>query len=147
MGKKIQSKVQEEVSKTQREYYLREQLKAIQKELGETNEQEAEIAEYRKKIADARMPEEAEKEAQRELERLAKLPPAGRRVRRDQDLPRVAGLDAVEHAAPRARSTSPRRAQVLDDDHYGLEKTEGPHPGIPGGAEAEEGSRRGRRRS
>ncbi|HEX5503911.1 MAG TPA: endopeptidase La [Thermomicrobiales bacterium] len=76
LGKKIQTDVQEEVSKSQREYFLREQLKAIQKELGETSEQEAEANEYRQKIEESGMPEEARKEAERELDRLTKLPPA-----------------------------------------------------------------------
>ena len=71
LGKKLQSEVQEEMSKIQREYYLREQLKAIQTELGETNETEAEVNELRTKIDDADMPEEAAKEARRELDRLA----------------------------------------------------------------------------
>src|SRR5947208_2532141 len=68
LGKRLQGQVQEEVSKSQREYFLREQLKAIQRELGESSEQEAEAAEYRKKIDEAGMPEEAEKEARRELD-------------------------------------------------------------------------------
>ncbi len=76
LGKKIQGEVQEEVGRTQREYYLREQLKAIQRELGETDGQEAEVEELREKIESAGMPEEAEREARRELDRLSKLPPA-----------------------------------------------------------------------
>jgi ATP-dependent Lon protease len=62
------------MEKMQREYFLREQLKAIQRELGEGNEQQVEIDELRTKIAQAGMPEEAEKEALRELGRLEKLP-------------------------------------------------------------------------
>jgi ATP-dependent Lon protease len=76
LGKKIQTDVQEELSKNQREYYLREQLKAIQKELGESSETDAEVTELRQKIDESGMPEEAAKEARRELERLGKLPPA-----------------------------------------------------------------------
>ena len=76
LGRKIQTEVQEGLGKSQREYYLREQLKAIHKELGEDNEAEAEISELREKIDAAGMPEEAEKEARRELDRLAKLPAA-----------------------------------------------------------------------
>src|SRR5262245_33597636 len=76
LGKKIQSDVQEELGKNQREFYLREQLKAIQRELGETTETEAEITELRQKIDESDMPEEAAKEAKRELDRLSKLPAA-----------------------------------------------------------------------
>jgi ATP-dependent Lon protease len=76
LGKKLQGDVQEELGKSQREYYLREQLKAIQRELGESDGQEAEITALREQIEQARMPEEAHREAQRELDRLAKLPPA-----------------------------------------------------------------------
>src|SRR5215213_3290594 len=76
LGKKIQTDVQEELSKNQREYYLREQLKAIQKELGEGSETETEVSELRAKIDESGMPEEAAKEARRELDRLSKLPSA-----------------------------------------------------------------------
>jgi ATP-dependent Lon protease len=76
LGSKIQSEVQSEMSKTQREYYLREQLKAIQKELGETDDRTQEIESLRQKIEAAGMTEEAQKEALRELDRLAKMPPA-----------------------------------------------------------------------
>ncbi|HLW79496.1 MAG TPA: LON peptidase substrate-binding domain-containing protein, partial [Terriglobia bacterium] len=72
---KIQSDVQDQVTQNQREYYLREQMKAIQKELGESDEQQ-EIEELRKKIEGAGMTEEAKKEALRELNRLAKMSPA-----------------------------------------------------------------------
>ena len=95
LGKKLQSEVQEEMGKSQREYYLREQMKAIQKELGESSEDEAEINDLRAKIDDASMPEEADKEARRELDRLQAT--AGRRrVRRDQDLSGLADHAAVE---------------------------------------------------
>jgi ATP-dependent Lon protease len=76
LGKKIQGEVQEEVGRNQREYYLREQMKAIQKELGESDGQEAEVTALREQIEKAGMPEEALKEANRELDRLSKLPPA-----------------------------------------------------------------------
>ncbi|MBA3450145.1 MAG: LON peptidase substrate-binding domain-containing protein, partial [Chloroflexia bacterium] len=76
IGKKIQSDVQEELGKNQREFYLREQLKAIQRELGEGTETEAEATELREKIDESGMSEEAAKEARRELDRLSKLPPA-----------------------------------------------------------------------
>ncbi|MEN3339519.1 MAG: ATP-dependent Lon protease, partial [Acidobacteriota bacterium] len=76
LGSKIQSQVQSEVGKNQREYFLREQLKAIQKELGEGDEQAKEIDELRTKIDAAGMPEGVKKEAFRELDRLSKMPVA-----------------------------------------------------------------------
>ena len=76
LGSKIQSQVQSEVGKNQREYFLREQLKAIQKELGEGDDQAKEIEELREKIEAAGMPEAVLKEAQRELDRLSKMPAA-----------------------------------------------------------------------
>src|SRR5947199_226275 len=76
LGSKIQSQVQSEVGKNQREYFLREQLKAIQKELGEGDEQAKEIEELRGKIDAAGMPEPVKKEALRELDRLSKMPVA-----------------------------------------------------------------------
>jgi len=74
LGKKIQTSAQEEMGKMQREYLLREQLKAIQRELGEESEEQATITELLRKIEEAKMPEEAHKEATRELARLEKLP-------------------------------------------------------------------------
>ncbi|HEX4207820.1 MAG TPA: endopeptidase La [Ktedonobacteraceae bacterium] len=74
LGKKIQTSAQEEMGKMQREYLLREQLKAIQRELGEESEEQATVNELRTKIDEAQMPEEALKEANRELSRLEKLP-------------------------------------------------------------------------
>src|SRR5262249_59269667 len=76
LGSKIQSQVQSEVGKNQREYFLREQMKAIQKELGEGDEQAKEIEELRAKIDAAGMPEPVKKEALRELDRLSKMPVA-----------------------------------------------------------------------
>src|SRR5207247_2505996 len=75
-GPKIHTDVQSERSKTQREYYLREQMRAIQKELGDTDERTQEIEALRQKIEAAGMSEEAKGEALRELDRLAKMPPA-----------------------------------------------------------------------
>src|SRR6185503_17519315 len=76
LGSKIQSQVQSEVGKNQREYFLREQLKAIQKELGEGDEQAREIDELRAKVDSAGMPDSVKKEALRELDRLSKMPVA-----------------------------------------------------------------------
>ena len=121
LGKKIQTDVQEELGKTQREYYLREQLKAIQKELGEGNETEAEVTELRQKIDDAGMPEEAEREARRELDRLSKLPPAAAEYGVIKTY-----LDWLT-TLPWNKSTEgeiniPHARSVLDEDHYDLEK-------------------------
>ncbi|MBI2202922.1 MAG: endopeptidase La [Candidatus Rokubacteria bacterium] len=121
LGSKIQSEVQSEVSKNQREYLLREQLKAIQKELGDTDERTQEIDELRKKIEAAGMPDEAKREALRELDRLAKMPPAAAEytVARTYidwlvSMPwSVQTTDSMDLDAARA---------VLDDDHEGLEK-------------------------
>ena len=121
LGRKIQSEAQSEMEKAQREYLLRQQLKAIQKELGETDEQSQEVERFRQKIDESGMPEEARREADRELSRLASLPPAAAEygvIRGYLDwltgLPwRVATQDNldIEHAR-----------RVLDEDHYDLEK-------------------------
>jgi ATP-dependent Lon protease len=121
LGKKIQSEVQEEVGKSQREYYLREQLKAIQRELGETSEQEAEISELRAKIDEAGMPEEAEREARRELDRLSKLPPAAAEYGVIKTY-----LDWLT-SLPWNKSTEgeidiAKTREILNEDHYDLEK-------------------------
>jgi ATP-dependent Lon protease len=121
LGKKIQSEAQSEMENMQREYFLREQLKAIQRELGEGDEQQMEIEELRAKIAEAGMSEEAEKEALRELSRLEKLPPAAAEygvIRTYLDwltsLPwSIITEDALDITHAR---------QVLDEDHYDLEK-------------------------
>jgi ATP-dependent Lon protease len=76
LGKKLQGDVQEELGKSQREYYLREQMKAIQRELGESDGQEAEVTALREQVEQSGMPDEARREAERELDRLSKLPPA-----------------------------------------------------------------------
>ena len=87
LGKKIQGDVQDEMSKTQREYYLREQLKAIRRELGEEDDAEAEVDELRAKIAEAGMPEEAERESESGARPARADSPGIGRIRRHQDLP------------------------------------------------------------
>jgi ATP-dependent Lon protease len=121
LGKKIRTEAQSEMEKMQREYFLREQMKAIKRELGEGDEQQVEIEELHKKIADAHMPEEAEKEALRELSRLEKLPPAASEygvIRTYLDwltaLPWSITTDDLLDIAHARR--------VLDEDHYDLEK-------------------------
>ncbi len=121
LGKKIQSQAQNELEKTQREYILREQLKQIKKELGEEDEQAVETSEYQKKIAEAHMTEEAEKEAKRELDRMRSMPPAAAEYHVIKtyldwlvDLPwNVTTQDNLD--IPRAR-------QILDEDHYDLKE-------------------------
>jgi len=119
--KNIKEQVQGSVGKNQREYFLREQMKAIQKELGEEDERTVEVNELREKIEMARMPPEVLKEANQELERLRKLPPYAAeystlRTYLDWlvDLPwSVSTEDHLEIAEAR---------RVLDEDHYDLEK-------------------------
>jgi ATP-dependent Lon protease len=121
LGSKIQSEAQSEMSKTQREYYLREQMKAIQKELGDADDRTQEIDALREKIEAAGMTEEAKKEALRELDRLAKMPPAAAEytVARTYidwlvSMPwQQETADNVDIAAART---------ILDEDHEGLEK-------------------------
>src|SRR6266566_7079306 len=121
LGKKIQTSAQEEMGKVQREYLLREQLKAIQRELGEESEEQATVNELRRKIDEAKMPEEALKEANRELSRLEKLPT----VSPEYSIIRTY-LELLT-SLPWSKSTGeeidvPRARQVLDQDHYDLEK-------------------------
>lgn len=118
---KIQTEARGEIDKTQREYFLREQLKAIQKELGEMDERAEEIQDLRKRIEEAKMPEKVAKEAEKQLKRLEKMHP-----------------DAAESAVirtyidwlvdlPWSKSTQDNldiamAKKVLDEDHYNLEK-------------------------
>ncbi len=121
LGRKIQSDAQSEMEKTQREYFLREQLKAIQRELGEADEHQMEVEEFRQKIDESGMPEEAEKEARRELDRLSKIPSAAAEygvIRTYLDwltsLPwQIETEDDLGIAHAR---------QVLDEDHYDLDE-------------------------
>ena len=119
LGRKIQTEAHSEMEKVQREYFLREQLKAIQKELGEQDEQAIEAEELREKIEAAGMPEEAYKEAKRELDRLAKLPTAAA----EYGVIRTY-LDWLT-SVPWNKITPdnldiPHARVVLDEDHYGL---------------------------
>jgi ATP-dependent Lon protease len=121
LGSKIQSQVQSEVGKNQREYFLREQLKAIQKELGEGDEQAKEIEELRSKIDAAGMPDGVRKEALRELDRLSKMPVAAAEYTVSRTY-----LDWIV-ALPWNKRTEDsldlrHTKEVLDADHSGLEK-------------------------
>jgi ATP-dependent Lon protease len=121
MGSEIQDKVQTELGKSQREYFLREQLRAIQKELGIGDERSAELEELRQKIIDARMPEEAEKESLRELDRLSKMQPGAAEYTVSRTY-----IDWMV-SLPWAKSTEDnldieKAHEVLDEDHYDLKK-------------------------
>src|SRR5437660_5734842 len=118
---KIQSEVQDRVQQTQREYYLREQMKAIQKELGEQDEGQRDIEELRQKIESAGMPDEVKKEALKELGRLARMSP----MAADYGVTR----NYIEWLAvlPWAKTSGgevdiPKAKEILDTDHYDLQK-------------------------
>ena len=121
LGSKIQSQVQSEVGKNQRDYFLREQMKAIQKELGEGDDQAKEIEELRAKIDDVGMPDSVHKEALRELDRLSKMPVAAAEYTVSRTY-----LDWLV-ALPWDKRTEEiidlkRTKSVLDNDHSDLEK-------------------------
>jgi ATP-dependent Lon protease len=121
LGSKIQSEVQSEMSKTQREYYLREQLKAIQKELGESDDRTQEIASLREKIDAAGMSEEARTEALRELDRLARMPPAAAEYTVARTY--IDWLVSMPWSQQTTDDADLARARgILDEDHEGLEK-------------------------
>src|SRR5208283_4498802 len=121
LGNKIQTKVKDDIDKSQRDYYLRQQMKAIKQELGETDENTVETDEYRKKIEEKNLPEEAKKEALRELERLSRMHPSSAEYTVSSTY-----LDWIT-ALPWNNSTTDnldiaKARQVLDEDHYGLIK-------------------------
>lgn len=121
MGSKIQTQVQSEMGKNQREFYLREQLKAIQRELGESDERTAEINELRNKITETKMSEQAEKESLRELDRLAKMPPGSAEYTVSRTY-----IDWLINL-PWAKSTEDnldinQAGTILNEDHYDLDK-------------------------
>lgn len=121
IGSKIQAEIKTRIDKNQREYFLRQQLEAIHKELGQEDEQAVEIKEIAQKIEEAKMPEEVEKEAKKELERLRKIPPAAA----EYTVARTY-LDWLTNL-PWAVTTEDKldiseAKQVLDEDHYNLEK-------------------------
>ena len=121
MQQKIQSAAQEEMTKTQKEYFLREQLKAIQKELGDIDEKTEEINEFKKKIADVKMPKEVEKEALKQLDRLAKMhPEAAEATTVRTYLEWMVELPWSKSTADNLNIKS--AAKVLEEDHYDLEK-------------------------
>jgi ATP-dependent Lon protease len=121
LGSKIQSQVESEIDKGQREYFLRQQMKAIQEELGEGDEQQAELNELRERIEQAGLPEDAKKAADRELSRLEKLPP----VAAEYGVIRTYLEWLVD--LPWSKETEDNldiahARTVLDDDHYDLDE-------------------------
>jgi ATP-dependent Lon protease len=118
---KIQSEVQDRVQQTQREYYLREQMKAIQKELGEQDETQRDVEELRQKIEAAGMPEEVKKEAVKELNRLARISPmaADYAVTRNY----IEWLAVLPWSKSSGGEVDILKAkEILDADHYDLQK-------------------------
>ncbi len=120
IGQKIQNEARGEIEKVQREYFLREQMKAIQRELGDKDEQSVETEEFRKKIEEAKMPEEAHKQAKRELERLSRLPSAAAEygvIRTYLDwLVTLPWSNATQDNLDIGHAR-----EILNKDHYGLE--------------------------
>ena len=121
LGNKIQSQVQNELNKNQKEFYLRQQMRAIQKELGEGDSRSNEIDDLRQKIDDANMPEEALKAANNEFERLKIIPPESA----EHSMVRTY-LEWLIHLPWEIKTEDnldiPHARQVLDEDHYDLEK-------------------------
>ena len=121
LGTKIQSQVQSELEKGQREYFLRQQLKAIQEELGEGDPEQAELQELRERVAEASLPEETRKAVDRELGRLERLPSASAEygvIRTYLDWI----LSLPWSAMTEDNLDLERARQILDEDHYDLEK-------------------------
>ena len=121
MQAKIQNQAKDEMTKTQREYFLREQLRAIQSELGEIDEQTSEFKEFSEKIKKAKMPKEVAQEAQKQLNRLEQMHPAAA----ETNIVRTYLEWLVE--LPWTKSTRDnidiqKARKVLDEDHYNLEK-------------------------
>ncbi|MDD5259321.1 MAG: endopeptidase La [bacterium] len=121
LGSKIQSQVRTEVDRTQKEFFLRKQMEAIQRELGEGDEKTIELNELKIKIKEAKMPPEVEKEAERELLRLMKMPFAAAEYTVSRTyLDWLTGLPWSKATADMLDITKAR--QILDEDHYDLEK-------------------------
>jgi len=120
LGKKIQSQIQGEIDKTQKDFYLREQLKAIHRELGEDDEQTSEIKELKKKIEKSKMPEDVRKIAEKELNRLSKMPAAAgeytvSRTYLDWLIEIPWGINTKDNL------DITEAQKILDEDHYGLD--------------------------
>jgi ATP-dependent Lon protease len=121
MERKIHLRVRKQMEKTQKEYYLREQMKAIQKELGDQDDRLAEVEELRGKVAELTLPDEVEEKVLKEIDRLAKMPPMSAEA--------VVVRNYIDWilALPWSKETEDRldvtaAEQILNEDHYGLEK-------------------------
>ncbi|MGI1657708.1 MAG: endopeptidase La [Desulfitobacterium sp.] len=121
LERRIGLRVRKQMEKTQKEYYLREQMKAIQKELGDKDEKQAEVEEYREKVAQGKFPKEVEERALKEIDRLEKMPQAsseGTVVRTYLDW--IIALPWTKIS--KDKMDIKRAEKILDEDHYGLEK-------------------------
>jgi ATP-dependent Lon protease len=118
---KIQNQVQDQVQQSQRDYYLREQLKAIQKELGEQDEGQRDIEDLREKIEAAGMPEDVKKEATKELTRLSHMSPMSAEYSPTRNY--IEWLTVLPWTKSSGSSIDIGKAkEILDEDHYGLKK-------------------------
>src|SRR6187397_81872 len=121
VDRRIQSRVKKQMEKAQKEYYLNEKMKAIQKELGRKDDRSSEVDELRRKVEQARMPKDAEEKAVQELKRLESMPPMSAEATVSRNY-----LDWLI-AVPWTRKTRERKdlsaaETILNEDHYGLEK-------------------------
>ena len=121
LGNKIQSQVKGDMDKRQREYYLREQLKAIKEELGEKDEAAVEVEDYRAKIDEKNLPEDARKEAERELNRLSRMHPSSAEYTVASTY--LDWLTALPwHESTKDNLDIKKARKILDKDHFGLDK-------------------------
>ena len=135
-GRRSARAAETEMTKQQREYMLRQQMQAIQEELGEKNPEKAEVEELRRRLTEADLPENVRKEAERELDRLERMPAAAP----DYQMTRTYLEFVLE--LPWNKTTTDvidlgHARQVLDEDHYDLQRDQGSHSRRPRGAEAE----------
>jgi ATP-dependent Lon protease len=121
LGKKITSDTEERLTKKQREFYLREQLRSIQRELGEEDAADSQVAELRRRIEEAGLPEEGRREAERELTRLATVPPTS--PEHGMIITYLEWMASLPWTKVAGGAIDIRRArEVLDEDHFDLEK-------------------------
>ncbi|MEW6524878.1 MAG: endopeptidase La [Bacillota bacterium] len=121
LEKRINVRVRKQIEKTQKEYYLREQMKAIQKELGEREDKTAEVDEFRAKIAELGLPQDVEEKALREVDRLEKMPPMAAEAVVVRNY--IEWIISLPWSVQTQDCMDLRRAEkILDEDHYGLDK-------------------------